>query len=261
MYHALTDTWEPGVHPIHIGVEMFEQQMAWLSMQNYESITVTELYQRLSKKMSIANTIVITFDDGYLSLLNKASPVLKKYGFVATLFLTTGFVGMSNYALAGDFARDLPPADRPLTWEELLEMQSSGWDIQAHSCTHRAHDTLLDEELARELDESKYVVKDRLNKDPKFYAFPFGNYNENSLNRLLKANYLAGFSVHSGQVSAASDIRRLPRNEINMECALPLFARLARSGYRSNLEKYRCWLRNLLFYYPRIKDFVKQSGG
>lgn len=258
MYHALTEKWEQGVNSIHIGVEMFEQQMAWLNAQNYESITVTELYQRLSKRLPIVNTIVITFDDGYLSLLHKASPILKKYGLVATLFLTTDFVGMPKYALKGDFIRGLPLADRPLTWDELSEMQSDGWDIQAHSCTHRAHDKLIDEQLVMEMEGSRHFINKHLKQNSEFYAFPFGNYNKNVLDKLIKANYLAGFSVHGGQVSSASDLRRLPRNEINTECAVHVFAKLVRLGYRSNVDKYRSRLRNMLFHYPLIKDIIKK---
>ena len=258
MYHALTEKWEQGVHSIHIEVEMFEQQMAWLNAQNYESITVTELYHRLSNKLSIANTIVITFDDGYLSLLHRASPILKKYGLVATLFLTTDFVGMPKYALKSDFTRGLPSTDRPLTWNELSEMQSNGWDIQAHSCTHRAHDELIDEQLAMELEGSRYSINKYLGNNSAFYAFPFGNYNKNVLDKLIKAKYLAGFSVHGGQVSGASDLKRLPRNEINTECTLRVFAKLVRSGCRSDVDEYRSRLRNMLFYYPLIKDFIKK---
>ena len=256
MYHALVAQPQPGTNPVHIAVRLFEQHLAWLHAQGYEVITVAELYNRLIEK-SIENklsdcVVVLTFDDGYQSLVAHAAPILKKYGFVATLFLTTDFVGMSEFP--GAFAHAVPLGDRPLTWSEIQALQSSGWDIQAHSCSHRFHAALPTAQLQVEFEGSKHLIYNKINKNSEFYAFPYGSYDGRALRVLLDTGYRAGFSVHGGPARSGSDLRRLPRIEVNTNCTLPVFEKLVRTGYASAAEKYRARLRDALFYFPAVKD-------
>jgi peptidoglycan/xylan/chitin deacetylase (PgdA/CDA1 family) len=66
--------------------------------------------------------IVITFDDGYESTYTNAFPVLRKYGFHATVFMVSGFVGRHGF----------------LTQQELITMQKTGLvDIESHTVDHK----------------------------------------------------------------------------------------------------------------------------
>ena len=51
-----------------------------------------------------------------------AMPILKKYGYPATLFVYTGLIVGSN---------------KTLSWELIQEMAKNGIDIQGHTKTHR----------------------------------------------------------------------------------------------------------------------------
>ncbi|WP_210513837.1 polysaccharide deacetylase family protein [Hymenobacter terricola] len=255
MYHALLAQPAPGTSPVHIAAQLFEQQMAWLHAQGYEAITVTDMHRQLTTSQLNQKNIAITFDDGYRSLVARAAPALKKYGFTATLFLATGFVGLPKFI--GAFANAVPPDDRPLTWAEVRELQAAGWDIQAHSRTHRLHAALPAAELRSELTESKQLIAEQLDSSVQFYAFPYGNYNRHVLQALVNAGYQAGFSVHSGLANTAHDLRRLPRIEMNTGCDLHIFAKLVRTGYPSAAAAYRARLRDALFYFPGIKDVLQ----
>ena len=259
MYHALVEKRDSDLHPVHIEIAMFEQQMGWLHAQGYDGITVEEWYSRWSAKQLSRPAVVITFDDGYSSLMDRAAPILKKYGFAATLFLTTDFVGMP--AFNAEFAQAVPPCQRPLTWAEVQTLQVAGWDIQAHSCSHRPHAALPIAQLKAELETSKQIIVNQLNNRVKFYAFPYGNYNRQALKALQDAGYWAGFAVHSGQISPTSDLRRLPRIEINADCSSSVFAKLVRTGHASTPGKYRARLRNALFYFPLVKDVMQKAFG
>ena len=259
MYHALVEKRDSGVHPVHIEVAMFEQQLSWLHAQGYDGITVEEWYSRRLAKQRSRPAVVITFDDGYSSLVDRAAPILKKYGFAATLFLTTDFVGMP--AFAAEFAQAVPPGQHPLTWAEVQTLQVAGWDIQAHSCTHRPHAALPVAQMKMELESSRQTIVNQTNSRAKFYAFPYGNYSRQVLRALQDAGYWAGFAVHSGQISLASDLRRLPRIEINADCSPSVFAKLVRTGYASTHGKYRARLRDALFYFPLVKDAMQKAFG
>ena len=259
MYHALVEKRDSGGHPVHIEVAMFEQQLSWLHAQGYDGITVEEWYSRRSAKQHSRPAVVITFDDGYSSLVDRAAPILKKYGFAATLFLTTDFVGMP--AFPAEFAQAVPPGQRPLTWAEVQTLQAAGWDIQAHSCTHRPHAALPVVQLKIELESSRQTIVNQTNSCAKFYAFPYGNYSRQVLRALQDAGYWAGFAVHSGQISPTSDLRRLPRIEVNADCSSSVFAKLVRTGYASTPGKYRARLRDALFYFPLVKDAMQKAFG
>lgn len=52
---------------------------------------------------------VIAFDDGYLSFLTEAVPILRRYGAPATLFVTAGYLDTPRFSFnrAGPFTRPL----------------------------------------------------------------------------------------------------------------------------------------------------------
>ncbi len=94
MYHSITDTViAPFVDPDNsITLEEFEAQLA-LIHKSCEIISLTKLLSCLRENKSIPpNTVVITFDDGYLDNLTNAAPLLARYQMPATLFLTTAYV-------------------------------------------------------------------------------------------------------------------------------------------------------------------------
>lgn len=189
MYHALLERPATGLPAVHIEVALFEQHLAWLHAQGYATVTVAELYRRWRANGLSDRLIALTFDDGYRSVLDHAVPALKKYGFVATLFLTTGFVGQP------DFARGVPAGDRPLSWAEVRALQAAGWAIEAHSRCHPPHAGLPAARLRQELVESRQAILDQLGTPADYYAFPYGSYDQATLRGLLAAGYAAVFGA------------------------------------------------------------------
>ena len=78
--------------------EDFEAQMRYLSENNYHTITPDELYESLSGNLELPeNPVLITFDDGYADNYRNAYPILKKYGFKATIFVISSFLGSEEH--------------------------------------------------------------------------------------------------------------------------------------------------------------------
>ena len=69
--------------------------------------------------------VVLTFDDSSASHHAIARPVLKKYGFGATFFITEGFTFTTN-------KRDY------MTWEQIAELHRDGFEIGNHTRDHLA---------------------------------------------------------------------------------------------------------------------------
>lgn len=263
MYHALTEKPESGVHRVHIPVAAFEEQMNWLASQAYQVLPLRTLVASLKQGHNLPEKrVVLTFDDGYLSLYNYAWPILKKHNFEATLFVTTDPVGLPAYSsLKGFEEAGQPVNDRPLTWPELGEMAQGGWAIEGHSCSHPQLAQLDLAQVRHEVVDCKKIIEEKLNRPVHYYAYPFGNYNRQSLTALAEAGYEAGCSVHIGKASNGSDILRLPRVEINSADDLPTFIRKVETGYASDREKLRSQARNLLYASPMVKDLLSGVKG
>src|SRR6266550_2160915 len=98
MYHAIVNNkLNPEVNSVHVSSEAFQEQMNWLFDNQYKTISIDEMLFAFEKKQCLQKAVVLTFDDGYKSLLTMATPILKKFNFSATLFLTTAFVGKKSY--------------------------------------------------------------------------------------------------------------------------------------------------------------------
>jgi peptidoglycan/xylan/chitin deacetylase (PgdA/CDA1 family) len=76
--------------------------------------------------------ISFTFDDGLASAATQAQPTLTKYGLTGTDYVITGCVGMSttpNTCHANT-------ANKYMTWAQIAQLQSAGWEIGSHTVTH-----------------------------------------------------------------------------------------------------------------------------
>jgi len=170
----------------------FEQQMDYLARNGYTVVTMPRLARFLEGKEALpAKSVVITIDDGYRSTYEIAYPILKKFGFPATVFLYTDFVGASD----------------AMTWAQMKEMMSSGIvAIQPHSKSHAnltlrlpgESDARYKERIKREVDAPVAVLKDRLAERSFTYAYPYGDVNEYVVELLTKDSVAQGVTVTPG---------------------------------------------------------------
>jgi poly-beta-1,6-N-acetyl-D-glucosamine N-deacetylase len=70
----------------------FEKQVMYLKSQ-YNIIDIPKLLSHFEEKTPLPkNALLITFDDGDISVLRNGLPILKKYGLGSSLFIITGLV-------------------------------------------------------------------------------------------------------------------------------------------------------------------------
>src|SRR6266704_3460074 len=75
---------------------------------------------------------LITFDDGYRSMLTITLPLLQRLGLPSVLFVPTDNVGKSN-----SFDSGLEPDEMLCDWHDLRELHRAGVSIQSHAASHR----------------------------------------------------------------------------------------------------------------------------
>lgn len=114
MYHSISET--GGVTG-----EEFEEQIKALYDAGYQTVSFQDLRRYVEEGADLPEKpLVITFDDGYRSNYLLAYPVLKKYGFQATIFAIGVSVGKDTY-------KDTGEAMTPhFSLEEAAEMEASG---------------------------------------------------------------------------------------------------------------------------------------
>ena len=94
MYHSVgvkNSDWRGSFLTCHY--KIFENHLKWFKRKKYQSITLDEYYGYIFESGEIPkNSIILTFDDGYVDNYIYAFPLLKKYGFKGVIFVTTDFV-------------------------------------------------------------------------------------------------------------------------------------------------------------------------
>lgn len=207
----------------------FEQQMAYLKTHNYRVITLKEFLGFLRYRQGLPDrSVVITFDDGYRSFYEIAYPILKKFGFKATLFVYTDFIGNSKNAL---------------TWEQLRELKADGFEVGAHGVSHSdltkreagESEPAYLERINNELVRAKAIIDDRLGQDTAYIAFPYGSYNQKILRLSEQAGYTLGLSVESGSNPFFADPLALKRTQI-LKMDLKNFISRLKTFHRQSLE-------------------------
>ncbi len=188
-YHRFGDNCDS---PLCMPAKVFEQQIRYLKDSGFHTVTPDELLDFLHYRKPLPKKSVwITMDDGYRSTYKVAYPILKKYGFTATMFIYTEFVGASRLAV---------------TWDQLKEMKVNGFSIGSHTITHSdltkpLADESTDAFIARirsELSESKKVIDKKLGQNTIVLAYPFGYYDRRAVNLAHEAGYQLAASVRRG---------------------------------------------------------------
>ena len=172
---------------ISISEEMFDQQMEYLKKNGYTVISLNTLHNFINyKRRPPKNSIVITIDDGWKNAKTIAAPILKKYGFKATLFIYTDLIKSK-------------PNNITLCWDEIKEMVDEGViEVQSHTVSHADLTKLKEESLERELEESQKIIKENLGVNVTYLAYPYGNFNNQVIEKLKKYGYEVAFTVIKG---------------------------------------------------------------
>src|SRR5262245_32835545 len=140
MYHDLSDDPQSASAehlPYILPPSRFENQLASVARARLQVLTVSELCSSATRLPSV----VLTFDDGHVSNRQTALPILKRFGFTATFFITAGHIGASD----------------TMNWSQIRELHAAGMEIGSHTLSHRAPATLDDKELRYELLESRRI--------------------------------------------------------------------------------------------------------
>jgi len=172
LYHRIAS---PHTDPAKLCVseEVFEKHLRFL--KRYRTVvSLPEMERRIKEASLTGNEVAITFDDGYKDNLEKAVPLLEKYSIPATIFITTGQLGMqANFAWDQDYSED---ERAHFLSEDNIRVLSKHSLIQigAHTDTHPRLGELPREQQAQEIMKSKNILETITGHRISVFAYPFG---------------------------------------------------------------------------------------
>lgn len=231
-YHQINDK---DHNALTVPVADFEREMAYLKADGYTSITPEQLSDHLKYGKPLPEKpVMITFDDGYRDNYTNAFPILQKYGFTASIFLVSDFMGrFDNY----------------LTWEQVQEMSEAGINMESHTLSHVELAGLPHDELYKQLMGGKLATEWKTLKFVKYMAYPCGNMDDAAMKAVKDCGYEGGFTVRYDLVHSWDDAYEMPR--------VPIFGNVQGSFLRFKLRLHGAALFGRL---ERLRAQLLQNG-
>jgi len=234
MYHSISEQTDMAVHPYYRTVcrpETFEGHMKALGDGGFQSLALTEAVQVLSRMRacdtipphgavspaspkgsgSSGRPIVITFDDGLGDFYTAAFPILERFGFTATVFLATGYIG-----------RSFVTGRECLRAGQVKELAQKGIEFGSHTVSHPHLVGLPSGDIMRELSDSKSTVEQLIGRQVASFSYPYRfpeedvAFTQELRMMLIEAGYKAGVTTAIGVSRAQNDplfLSRLPIND------------------------------------------------
>ena len=171
-FHKIGDPGPGGWNSwFYIPEKTFAGHLRFLKDNNWNVIDVPAFLAGLRAFEKLPErAVLLTFDDGYRSVREVALPWLRRFGYPAVSFVSTGYIGGCS-----TFDSGVEPEEPICDWEDLRELQQQGISIQSHGVTHRGFSSLGPEEQEEELTRSKDVLEAQLRKRVEVFAFPYGD--------------------------------------------------------------------------------------
>lgn len=194
LYHRIQKT--EFLSEYYVSPEEFQAQMQSLKEWGYETISVAQLIQAIKEgAMLPLRPIIISFDDGDITVYDEAFPVMSELGFEGINFLVVNYIGQPGY----------------MNKEQIQELVTAGWEVGSHSVTHT--DLTTTENATWEMKESRKVLESLTGVPVTAFAFPFGSSNEHLLTRVLTL-YDAGVGLGVSVTQSKNNLSYLWRRPI-----------------------------------------------
>ena len=135
----------------------------------FDLVPLAEGRRLLAERPRRARLLTITFDDADRSVFTHALPELQARAILATVFVCTRYVHEGH--------RDTSTGRYPvMSWAELAEWASSGYDVGAHTVNHIPLNQTSRDRARAEVLESRATLEQRLGRAVRSFAYPWGFY-------------------------------------------------------------------------------------
>ena len=246
-FHGIRRSGDPSIpfRDLHVCRETFESHCRLIATACHPISLDDFRASRDGRRVLPARPVIVTFDDGYASVLECALPVLERYGIPAAVFVCAAPVLESQHfwfdtlcrrdgedavtkagslpytqwqALTESFRISANPADahRPLTRAELARLAASTLiEIGGHTLSHPALARATVDQQLGEIAGCRIALQEVLGRAVNAFAYPFGrlreHYRPETVNAVRNAGFDMAFTTNASFVSDRCDAFEIPR--------------------------------------------------
>jgi peptidoglycan/xylan/chitin deacetylase (PgdA/CDA1 family) len=177
----------------------FAGQLAWLLAHGYHAVSLRRAYDYWRRGFALPQRpVVLTFDDGYREDFTNVRPLLAQ----------RHWPGVLNLAVENLL-------DRKLTVPQIRTLIRNGWELDAHTLTHRDLTTLAPADLRHEVGGSRTWIRRRFHVPVAFFCYPSGRYDPRVVAAVRAAGFLGATTEGLGPASPRDGLLTLPRIRVD----------------------------------------------
>jgi peptidoglycan/xylan/chitin deacetylase (PgdA/CDA1 family) len=239
MYHGIG--WRSAgsdPHNLFVLAEDLHQQLSSLLARGWQPV---DLQAYLTGRAS-GRSFLVTFDDGYRSVLDLALPILTQLGVPAVCFVVADHVGGHS-----SWMPEMP--DEPLLDAAgLRSLSAGGVEIGGHGWNHTAMAALDGAALRRDTVDTAAVLAEIIGRPPRAFAYPYGAHDAAAREAVAVAGYQVSFATYH-----AAGPMAVPRVDVN--------ARDTPRSFRLKTTRIYPWVRRTLGVAPKARSTLHEWVG
>jgi len=198
-YHRIR-AWRPtdtkSMKDYIVPVETFKEQIKILADSGYKTVLPDQLYSYLTTGTPLPpKSVMLTFDDSEEEHFTIAAAEMKKYGFKGVFFLMTVTMDRPGY----------------MTREQIKALSNNGNIIASHTWDHHNVKKYQGKDWETQVDRPISQIESITGKKVKYFAYPFGLWNDQAIPELKKRGLNAAFQLTEkrSQTEPLYTIRRM----------------------------------------------------
>jgi len=207
LYHRIGES--PINSQYYVSPEKFEEQMKLLHDWEYTVIPVELLVDAIKDGADLPpRPVIITIDDGDISVYETAFPIMQKYGLTGVVYIVGNYMGTDGYMSA----------------EQIKELVAAGWEVGSHSRSHRDL-TKLEPAIQRvEIVDARKELQKATGSPVLTFAYPFGIMNSGVADYAHFAGYIAAMGLGFTSDQGKSNLFWLQRRDVQGKYDIKQFA-------------------------------------
>jgi len=209
-------------------IDSFERQMAHLAAR-YRVVPASRI--RSAPSEDGRGLVALTFDDALVSVHDHAAPVLIRHGLPATICVPTGNLGRPP---AWSMADGCPErGDCVMTEQQISRLAELGFEWFSHGVSHSPLSELSEEEIRREMIESRRRLEGILGCEVVGIGYPHGACDDRVARCAREAGYCIGLTTEPSFASEAADELLTGRTSVSAGDGLLTFRLKAYGAYEA----------------------------
>jgi peptidoglycan/xylan/chitin deacetylase (PgdA/CDA1 family) len=168
-----------------------------LARAGFHAVTMDQLLANWMRGAPLpSKPVVLSFDNGYLSQLTNAEPILARHGWV----------GVENIQLTG-----LPPSQGGLSRAQVAQLVDDGWELDTQGISHADLTAISPSALHEQVFLAREELQRRYGVPVNWFCYPSGHYDQSVVEAVRSAGFVGSTTVVPGWASPGQDSYRLPR--------------------------------------------------